>query len=304
MAFGIIRARNLSAGAISNTDKHNARRYESKTDYPENITPNGRHQEAYILENKEDHLHKKNFNLQQAIDDRLEKNNVKGIRKNSNLAIEYVCTVNDQKAWEQYSFSGYVSNTKKWLEDRHGKNSIVASYEHLDESNPHVHFIVVPLKTKEVKWKNQKGEGVRIETRINTRDYTGGRDKLRDLQNDYFEHLTERYDGGKKMGIQFYRGTLVEHQHKVYTQETDHKIGELRKELSKTDDSLKRLKLELLIEEKRKEQLEAEKEFKTNQSRHNSYNRKNWDSKGTRDNPTIFHSNEDGKTKKKKGRSI
>ena len=106
------------------------------------------------------------------------------------------------------------------------------------------------------------------------------------------------------MGIQFYRGTLVEHQHKVYTQETDHKIGELRKELSKTDDSLKRLKLELLIEEKRKEQLEAEKEFKTKQSRHNSYNRKNWDSKGTRDNPTIFHSNEDGKTKKKKGRSI
>ena len=42
MAFGIVRARNLSAGDISGTDKHNARRYLSEKEYPENIKIGGR----------------------------------------------------------------------------------------------------------------------------------------------------------------------------------------------------------------------------------------------------------------------
>lgn len=37
MAFGLIRVRNLSAGDIDSTDKHNARRYEKKEQYPENV---------------------------------------------------------------------------------------------------------------------------------------------------------------------------------------------------------------------------------------------------------------------------
>ena len=63
MAFGLIRARNLSAADISSTDIHNARRYETKEQYPENVPLEKRNDNfiktEYILENHEDYLGKK-----------------------------------------------------------------------------------------------------------------------------------------------------------------------------------------------------------------------------------------------------
>ena len=100
MAFGIIRARNLSAGDIAATDKHNARRYSSEKDYPININSNGTYEARYTTEIHENYLYKEDITLQEAIAIRLKQNHVKGIRKNSNVAIEYVCTINDKKAWD------------------------------------------------------------------------------------------------------------------------------------------------------------------------------------------------------------
>lgn len=291
MAFGIIRARNLSAGDISEADKHNARKYSSEQECPENIKFRGRNVTAYLSEKNENYLHKDETSLQEVLDVRLKENNVKGIRKNSNLAIEYVCTINDKKAWEAYHFDGYVSNTQKWLEDRHGKDSVIAVYKHEDESNPHAHFVVVPLEKKEVKWKNKNSQGVREETRLNTREFTGGRDKLRKLQDDYFEHLTGRYGEGKDntLGVPLYRGTLVENQFKEYSQQTDHKIGELRNELQNINDEVIRKEKELEIALKQTQFNKKKQEFENKSKRKNQYNRKNWGNKGTRDNSTIFH---------------
>lgn len=302
MAFGIIRARNLSAGDISGADKHNARKYSSEQEFPENIKFGGKNVTRYLSEKHEDYLGKDQTSLQESLDLRLKENNVKGIRKNSNLAIEYVCTINDKKAWESYHFDGYVSNTQKWLEDRHGKDSIIAVYKHEDESNPHAHFVVVPLKEKEVKWKNQNGQGVRKETRLNTREFTGGRDKLRKLQDDYFEHLTGRYGDGveekNKLGVPLYRGTLVENQFKEYSRQTDHKIGELRNELQNINDEILRKEKELEIASKQAQFNKKKQEFENKSRGKNEYNRKNWGNKGTRDNSTIFHT----ETNKKKNR--
>ena len=47
MAFGLIRVRNLSAGDIDSTDKHNARRYEKKEQYPENV-PFEKREDSFI----------------------------------------------------------------------------------------------------------------------------------------------------------------------------------------------------------------------------------------------------------------
>ena len=304
MGFGIIRARNLSAGDISGTDKHNARRYSSEKEYPENIKAGGQNSTTYQTEKHEDYLYKNEINLQEALDIRLKENNVKGIRKNSNLAIEYVCTINDQKAWEKYNFSGFVSNTQKWLEDRHGKDSVIATYSHEDESNPHVHFVVVPLEEKEVKWKNKKSQGVRTETRLNTRKFTGGRDKLRGLQDDYYNHLVQRYGAGKdnKFGVPLYRGTKASEQFQEYSQQTDHKIGALRNELRNIDDDVLRKKKELEIAKKQAELKQKQFDFDNKSKRKNEYNRKNWQNKGTRDNPTIFHTEKEPSKKEKKYR--
>lgn len=305
MAFGIIRARNLSAGDIASTDKHNARRYSSEKEYPENIKVDGRNEALYQTEKHEDYLYKDEITLQEALDIRLKENNVKGIRKNSNVAIEYVCTINDKKAWNAYSFEGYVSNTQTWIEDRHGKNSVIATYKHEDESNPHVHFVVVPLEEKVVKWKNKQGSGERKETRLNTRDFTGGRDKLRGLQDDYFQHLGDRYGlQGEKLGVPLFRGTKVEFQHKEYSNQTDHELGVLRDELSQTNDQVLKLGIELEIARKNAEKLKKEGAYQNEIKKSQEYKRKNWQNKGVRDNQTIFHTEEPAKKTKSKGRKI
>lgn len=307
MAFGIIRARNLSASDIASTDEHNARLYSSIEQYPENINPDGRFDVKYQSEISEEYLYPGETNLQKIIDTRLKENNVKGIRKNSNLAIEYVCTISDKKAWDSYHFSGFSSNVHKFLEERHGKDSVVAVYDHYDETNPHVHFVVVPLREKKIKWKNQQSQGERKETRLNTREFTGGRDKLRKLQDDYFKHLSDTYGVGKdnKFKVPLYRGTLAEHQHKEYTLKTNHEIALLSQQIEKAKDLLHKLKLTEEKLKKEAEMLKKEKSFKTEQAKTNEKTKKNWKSKGTQQNKTIFHTNSEYyNKKKKKGRSM
>lgn len=309
MAFGLIRARNLSAADISSTDIHNARRYDNKQQYPPNVPLEKRDdffiKTDYIFENKETYLRKEETTLAEAIEERLKIHEVKGIKSNSNLAIEYVVGINDKKAWDNYFFSGFVSNTKQWLEERHGKDSVVAVYSHLDESNPHAHIIVVPIEKKIVKWKNTKGSGERTENRLNTRDYTGGREKLRGLQNDYFEHLTKRYAGGKKLGLELFRGTLVENQTKKYIEQTNHEIGELRTVLaSLNNDIAKNIVRGQILEKQRILALKGV-DLKKEEDRRNSENKNLWKLKGTKDNPSIFHgktsAEEKSGEKKKRG---
>lgn len=81
MAFGIIRARNLSAGDIGSNDKHNARQYNSVEEYPENIQPEGKKYTRYLKDGREDFFTEGSVSLKKTIESRLEKNNVKGIRK-------------------------------------------------------------------------------------------------------------------------------------------------------------------------------------------------------------------------------
>lgn len=293
MAFGIIRARNLQAGKLAETDRHNARRYDGKENFPSNIDPE-KVSESHYLHPGSEYLGKDATNLEEAVLSRIKSEGVTGIRKNTNVAIEYVTTVNDRRAWEHYDPSAFFSNAMQWLEKRHGKGSVVAKFEHYDESNPHAHFIVVPIQEKEISWKNRRGEGTKLEKRLNVRDHTGGREKLRDLQNGFYEHLVKTYGGGEdsKLGVPIYRGKLVEHQTREYIQKTDAKIGVLRAKLATIEDLEVRKSLEAEIELRRAEK--AVKEAKLEQLEQQKLEKgKNWASKGTKDNPEIFHSKEE-----------
>lgn len=293
MAFGLIRARNLSAADIGSTDEHNARRYKKIEDYPKNIlfipgvnNENDRDNNTYHFQSG---LAENKTTLLNEINVRIRENDVKGIKSNSNLAIEYVVAINDKKAWDHYCFSGFVSNTKQWLEERHGKGSVVAVYSHLDESNPHAHIIVVPIESKTIKWKNTNGSGERTENRLNTRDYTGGKEKLRDLQNAYFEHLYNHYNGGKKLGLELFRGTLVENQTKQYIEQTNHEIGELRVVLASLEDDIAKNIVSGHILEKQRVLVLKELELKKEEDRRAGEKKNLWKLKGIKDNPEVFH---------------
>jgi len=245
MAYGIIRVRNLAAGELRMTEIHNGREYEKLgKEIPANIDAqkckDGYHSHEVIGDKN---------SISQAVNDRLKELGINP-RKNSVVALEYVVALTgtpEEKAKmrENYDPSAFLSDATRWITEKHGGfNNLIAVSKHYDESNPHAHIIVLPIVEKTVKWKNQKGSGERTEARLCARDYTGGPDLLRKLQDDYHSFV-EPY--GKRFGIKFYRGTKKEEQLKEYTRETSHELGILRQkiDLAKTEAEAKVVKLEL-----------------------------------------------------------
>lgn len=235
MAFGVCRVRNLSASDIGGTETHNARKYEElglKT--PENINPERSVDNSHWVAGDQ---FDEGLNVQQAIDKRLKELGIKP-RSNSVVAIEYVLALTGNPKekfdmWRNYSASGFLSAAQQWVAKKHGgTNNLISISQHFDESNPHVHVLVLPVVEKTVKWKNKNGAGERTENRLCARDFTGHPDKLSQLQTDFHQFI-ESY--GPKMGVKFYRGTKKEESHKEYTHKTSHELGKMRKEI---DDAL------------------------------------------------------------------
>ena len=127
----------------------------------------------------------------------------------------------------------------------------MAKSEHYDESNPHCHFIVVPIEKKTIKWKNRNGSGSREEDRLAIREITGGREKLRKLQDDYFAFI---HPFGEKYGIEFKRGKLkAKDTLDEYTRQTNHELGEIRAQLAALSDEEERLQRLVDLKQKRAE---------------------------------------------------
>jgi hypothetical protein len=150
----------------------------------------------------------------------------------------------------------------------------------------------VPLKKKEVKWKNQNGSGCRRETRLNTREFTGGKKKLRKLQDDYFKYLRERYNVRKNtsdFGIPIYRGIKAEEQKKSYSKHTNHELAVLRAELKQIEDNIERKEKELEIARKEAQMKRKELVYDDEIKSHKKKARSNWMNRGVKDNPEIFH---------------
>ena len=231
MAFGIIRVREMSAGEVGATDIHNGRKYEEfGIKAPANIDGTDRHFTAYI---GSDGGERENCNLKDVIDDRIKEAGCK-VKSNSVVALEFVVSAS-KEFFEKYSDSGHFGNCLTWLENRYGRKNVVAMYTHNDETTPHAHFIVVPVVEKTVRWKNQKGEGEKIENRLCARDLTGNKEKLEKLQDDYYSFIKPY---GDAYGVPFYRGTKASNQLKEYTKKTDHTLGQLREVMEALDSKI------------------------------------------------------------------
>lgn len=246
MAYPIVRIRELSAPDIAATEVHNARKFEEKgLKTPDNINPEGYHTHEAVGDKS----------MNERINERLKELGITP-RKNSVMAVEYVVALSgnpEEKRLmkENYDMSGFLSDAMKWVAERHGgMQNLVAVSKHFDESNPHAHIVVLPIVEKNVKWKNQKGEGERVENRLCARDYTGDSDKLSQLQTD-FHKFVEPY--GEKMGVKFYRGTKKEEQLKEYTRNTSHELGLLRGKLDIATTTAEAMAIKLELEAKKGE---------------------------------------------------
>ena len=76
--------------------------------------------------------------------------------------------------WNNYDANGFLGQAVDFIADRHVEKQIVSISVHHDESNPREHIVVIPVAEKKIRWENQKGEGERIEMRMNAREFTEG----------------------------------------------------------------------------------------------------------------------------------
>ena len=229
MAYGLIRVKELQAKEIKATEIHNARKFEE----------NGMARPAHIRTGQglyESHISGK---LEDAINERINKTGVK-VRSDSVVALEFVVSASTD-FFDVYSVTGYFSKCKQWLSERYGSYNNIAMYLHEDETTPHAHFIVVPIVRKEVKWKNQKGEGIKTENRLCARDLTGNKKLLEQLQDDFYKFCDKSFSGYCK----FYRGTKAAEQKKEYTKETNAELGQIRARLRELDKSIELVKTKL-----------------------------------------------------------
>lgn len=226
MSFGIVRMRTISAGAAGEVEKHNAREYSDKEfEKHKNIN---RNYDNFLGPNS--HYKKDDLKLEDAINQRIKESGAK-IRKNSAVAIEFVLALSPdvKKLYEDdngYSASGMLSNLDQFIIEKFGEDNVLSISHHLDESNPHSHIVVIPIKKKEIKWKNRSGAGSRIENRLVARDYIGTKQKLRTLQTDFYNHVKKWEDA--LPGITFYRGVDARKRKREYTKHTRHELAEVR----------------------------------------------------------------------------
>jgi len=119
------------------------------------------------------------------------------IRSDAVLGIEHVMTASREfYQWgdaieRAVRLAEWTERSMAWLRERYGDANIVAAVLHRDEQTPHIQALVVPI--------NEQG-------RLSAYTYTGGREKLRDMQDSYARAM-ESF--GLERGV---RGSVADHQ--------------------------------------------------------------------------------------------
>jgi len=141
------------------------------------------------------------------------------------------------KIMEQGQIESWIDDTRKFVEDKYGKENIISFAMHADELTPHIHACVVPI----MHTTNKKGKAV---VKLCARDLFGP-EQLTQLQTDYAIAM-------KKWGLE--RGmnsklTGAKHQDtKQFYRDLPEKILEKKAEIEELQQNVKELKKEVRID--------------------------------------------------------
>lgn len=175
MAYCILRAKKLKGfGAVASSAMHNFREADTPNADPARTNRNwhaGATSSAAVLA---------------ALRTRLPKRR----RKDAVLAIEYLITASpeffqDAATQRQRTRSEYFNASMEFLRTKHGKENVICTSLHLDETTPHLVVYVVPI--------NAKGH-------LSAKDFLGGRERLSQLQSTFHAEVGKLF--GLERGIQ------------------------------------------------------------------------------------------------------
>ena len=152
MAFAILRVQKLKTlGNIGGSLSHN---------YRNRKTSNADIERAHLNE----HDLKTNQQTMAAIQNRFPDKR----RKDAVLCIEHLITASPEwSGWGTGKEVEFFEKSKKWLEEKYGKDNLISTTIHRDETTPHLVAYVVPI--------DERGK-------LNARAFLGGRGKLSAMQ--------------------------------------------------------------------------------------------------------------------------
>ena len=156
MAYAILRTAKLkSFGEIGGSLSHN---------YRTRPTPNANS----IRTPDNSHSSSTPFAVMDGIKQRLPQKT----RSNAVLCIEYLITASPEwSGWkDQKQEADFFRQSLEWLEHKHGKENVIATSIHRDETTPHLVAYVVPIDSK---------------GKLNARSFLGGRSALSKMQTDF-----------------------------------------------------------------------------------------------------------------------
>lgn len=130
---------------------------------------------------------------------RLDSAKIGGLRKNGVIGIEHMLTASPDFFKQKGALNEWYKASRHWLEQRYGRDNVVSLTVHLDESTPHMHAMIVPIEKKSTgRFAGQE--------RLNARAFTGGREKMSEMQDSYAAALSHL---GLERGI---KGSKARHQ--------------------------------------------------------------------------------------------
>lgn len=203
MSYGIMRADKAKTWSeITHKELHNTRGKEVKNaDGTKNIEVEGMTHVAKYLK---------------ATEKALDKQNGRKTRSDAVRCVEFVFT-SDKQFFERVRYKEYFEECDKWLKATFGIENVLQKTIHLDESTPHVHFLVSPI----------------FEGKFNCKHWIKGKGSLRALQDSFHASV-------KHLGLE--RGNLVE-----FTKDKHQSALQFAEDVSKAKEYISQLSHEELV---------------------------------------------------------
>ncbi len=161
------------------------------------------------------------LSIMRAINNRIRECGIK-TRKGQNLALEIVITGSHEtmESMTDVVREQWIRETLEWVKRHFGEKNIIAAALHMDETTPHIHFIVVPIyygesrRTKSYlrRQKEHTGKEPQKSYRLSADAFFTTR-KKKDYHSSYSEEVGEHF--GLRRPIEADPGSRVRHKESI-----------------------------------------------------------------------------------------
>ncbi|HFR3644071.1 TPA: MobV family relaxase [Streptococcus suis] len=231
MSYAVARMVKYKSGNLGGAYRHNERVFENHSN--KDIDPERSHLN-YELTDRDRSIPYDRQIKQYVNDNKLSK---RAIRKDAVLCNEWIIT-SDKAFFENMSqeqTKEFFETAKNFFAERYGEQNIAYAMVHLDESTPHMHLGLVPLKNG----------------KLSSKALFGHREQLQEIQEEFPKYLNEK-------GYDLQRGKVDSEKKHLDTAEYKEKqrlLDDVEQRLSEKQDKLEQIsqkinQLELTVSEK------------------------------------------------------